>query len=455
MNFIHDRSATASNDGGVKSGDKSPQSDLSSVRSKVRRNSLLAKKRALSAAMKLDPRVDFQAQIRPSLNMRLEDVLRPEVHSRPSSPGLDYFDRAPSPRTVRVSKNTTPSKKPHRKSVALVVNPKGLGDQHMASPESSASPTSPSYRDELSPIFDRLASPENFTGIYRRRSVVDPLTGRLDGRINHETDLSASVQHSVGQTYTGSNNTGTGEKITDIAQVMRPWLRPGKGQRIPTTLAFSDHEVKRRATILGLKGYADVYRQKDGKMAGVEELQQQGPLRQDGGRNDILSLGPLGRISAAQKSGGIISSAQKELCFERLSDASLFVGIHRHRFDPITRQGRGKAGSDVAAKGIGHVPGGQRLHILSRPQKSTPRIRSYYNPAPRNPNSVKDSARREVERLQAEAARGEGGRPGGDSSSPLGDSFWELSDPKVDWAARKMRFQEYHTLRSGSEEASR
>ena len=55
MNFIHDRSATASNDSGVKSGDKSPQSDLSAVLSKVRRNSLL-----LAKAKKRARRVSFQ-----------------------------------------------------------------------------------------------------------------------------------------------------------------------------------------------------------------------------------------------------------------------------------------------------------------------------------------------------------------------------------------------------------
>ena len=456
MNFV--RAPPAASGGGGGGGDGIMHKDLSSIHSKVRRNSvILAKKRALRAAAELDPKVDLQAQVRLSLNVQLKDLMRPELRERSSSPEFDCSFRGPSPQTVRstrspnktmtmittttvatdVPKITTPRKTAGRKSVAIIVNPDGRRDQRTPNSalmvSTSSQSSSPFNRDKLSPIFDRLASPESFTGIYRRRSVIDPRTGTIDGRINHHTDLSASAQRSVGQTYTGSNNIGTDEKITDIAQIMRPWLRSGKDHCAPTTLAFSDHEVKRRATILRLKEYADVYHQ---------------------GKESIMSGPADGTI---KNKTGTISLAQKESCFERLSDTSLFGGIHKERFDPITKKGRGRAGRDLPAKGIGHVPGGQRIHTLSRPQKGASRLKSFYNPAPKNPNSVKEAARKEVMRQQQQQQKVAPGGGGGDrggrghisrSPSPLGDSFWELSDPSVDWAARKMGFQDYHTLRS-------
>jgi len=63
-------------------------------------------------------------------------------------------------------------------------------------------------------VFERLASPESFTGVYRR-------AWETDGRINQYSDTSASLKPSH---FEGNTNTGTDEIIADIRTTLRPNL---------------------------------------------------------------------------------------------------------------------------------------------------------------------------------------------------------------------------------------
>ena len=64
-------------------------------------------------------------------------------------------------------------------------------------------------------IYDRLSSPQTFTGVYRRRF-------EGDGRINAHTDLTASATQ-----FSGSTNTNTNEKFHDIKGMLRTNLKSG------------------------------------------------------------------------------------------------------------------------------------------------------------------------------------------------------------------------------------
>ena len=64
-------------------------------------------------------------------------------------------------------------------------------------------------------VYDRLSSPQTFTGVYRRRF-------EGDGRINAHTDLTASATQ-----FGGSTNTNTNETFHDIKGMLRTNLRSG------------------------------------------------------------------------------------------------------------------------------------------------------------------------------------------------------------------------------------
>lgn len=64
-------------------------------------------------------------------------------------------------------------------------------------------------------VYDRLSSPQTFTGVYRRRF-------EGDGRINSHTDLTASST-----TFAGSTNHGTNETFHDIRGMLRTNLKSG------------------------------------------------------------------------------------------------------------------------------------------------------------------------------------------------------------------------------------
>lgn len=64
-------------------------------------------------------------------------------------------------------------------------------------------------------VYDRLASPQTFTGVYRRRF-------EGDGRINAHTDLTASATQ-----FGGNTNTNTNETFHDIKGMLRTNLKSG------------------------------------------------------------------------------------------------------------------------------------------------------------------------------------------------------------------------------------
>merc|ERR1711865_366474 len=87
--------------------------------------------------------------------------------------------------------------------------------------------------------------------------------------------------------------------------------------------------------------------------------------------------------------------------FDRLSNPTLFSGIHQHRFDPITGRGKGIAGRSLPSKGPGHVDKSQRVHVLLRPKKYKPpkkyvRNGDFVSKRLKNYNGVRDAAMKEV-----------------------------------------------------------
>ena len=66
-------------------------------------------------------------------------------------------------------------------------------------------------------VFDRLSSPQNFTGVYRRAYYTD-------GRMNAFADTGVSA---IPSAYEGDTNTLTNETIHDIRSFLRPHLRVG------------------------------------------------------------------------------------------------------------------------------------------------------------------------------------------------------------------------------------
>lgn len=67
-------------------------------------------------------------------------------------------------------------------------------------------------------VYDRLSSPDSFTGVYRRAWLTD-------GRINHFTDTGTSA---VPSAFEGHTNTRSNEVIHHISHLLRPNLRVGK-----------------------------------------------------------------------------------------------------------------------------------------------------------------------------------------------------------------------------------
>jgi hypothetical protein len=67
-------------------------------------------------------------------------------------------------------------------------------------------------------VYDRLASPGSFTGVYRRAYLTD-------GRINHFTETGVS---NVPTRFKGDTNTGSNETIHDIKVLLRTNLNIGK-----------------------------------------------------------------------------------------------------------------------------------------------------------------------------------------------------------------------------------
>jgi hypothetical protein len=67
-------------------------------------------------------------------------------------------------------------------------------------------------------IYDRLSTPENFSGIYKRRFESG------DGRINDATSLSAKTHNGA---FKGNTNTRTDTIVHDISSEMRPNMRGG------------------------------------------------------------------------------------------------------------------------------------------------------------------------------------------------------------------------------------
>ncbi len=85
-------------------------------------------------------------------------------------------------------------------------------------------------------VFERLADPGSFTGVYRR-------AWETDGRINQYTETCASMKQSL---YTGNTNTATDEHVTDIG--LRGFMRPNLLTGGPSGLKVNDLTPKRSKT---------------------------------------------------------------------------------------------------------------------------------------------------------------------------------------------------------------
>ena len=99
----------------------------------------------------------------------------------------------------------------------------------------------------------------------------------------------------------------------------------------PTSLAFSDREVKRRASLLG-------------KVTSKEPFEA--PSNRHSNPSNVKDS-PNTRRSREK-------TAQRVL--QRQTNVRLYTGIHRHRFDHVTGNGKGKSGRDSNPKGRGNIP---------------------------------------------------------------------------------------------------
>ena len=134
--------------------------------------------------------------------------------------------------------------------------------------------------------------------------------------------------------------------------VMRPNLRINAQQpNASGRFAFTDHEVRRRSL------YDTKYQQ-------VIETQQKKEQQ-----NKHQNIKKKTNIINPKKTKTKKTSSS---VFDRLSNPTLFSGIHQHRFDPITGRGKGIAGRSLPSKGPGHVDKSQRVHVLLRPKKYKP-----------------------------------------------------------------------------------
>ncbi len=76
-------------------------------------------------------------------------------------------------------------------------------------------------------VYDRLSSPQTFTGVYRRRFA--PGDGH-DGRIGMEAEMHVSAKPTA---FKGNTNTRSNENIHDISRTLRTNLgvgTPGAGR---------------------------------------------------------------------------------------------------------------------------------------------------------------------------------------------------------------------------------
>ena len=141
----------------------------------------------------------------------------------------------------------------------------------------------------------------------------------------------------------------------------------------PTSLAFTEKEVKRRATLTGKK-LPEERRQAllalSKKRALVKQLSTSSSASTiPGTTTRTSSSSPTvrkkidnewGRTKSKNIYDQLTMSKKKQSVSERVlekqTDVTLYTGIHRHRFDHITGKGLGKAGRDSLSKGRGNVP---------------------------------------------------------------------------------------------------
>lgn len=83
----------------------------------------------------------------------------------------------------------------------------------------SYKPTMAGEANKPGGVYDRLASPDTFTGVYRRAWLTD-------GRINHFTETGLSR---IPSKFEGHTNTGSNETIHSLSHMLRPNLSQGKG----------------------------------------------------------------------------------------------------------------------------------------------------------------------------------------------------------------------------------
>ena len=151
-------------------------------------------------------------------------------------------------------------------------------------------------------IFEKLTDHREYTGYHRHRFDEE---GKGKGKAGRDTVMkgSGSLQNAPTAVDTGD------EVVRDISQLMRPHLHPAAGSA--------------RQKVLSEKAQA-------------------------GTRRDVSP-----EPTRAEVKGTI---------FERLTDAKLYTGHHKHRFDHETGEGLGLDGRDSLSKGTGSIS-----HVEIRP----------------------------------------------------------------------------------------
>ena len=136
---------------------------------------------------------------------------------------------------------------------------------------------------------------------------------------------------------------------------MRPNLRINAQQpNASGRFAFTDHEVRRRS----------LYDTKYQQVIETQQKKEQQNKHQNIKKKNVDNPKKTKKNSKSTKTSSSV--------FDRLSNPTLFSGIHQHRFDPITGRGKGIAGRSLPSKGPGHVDKSQRVHVLLRPKKYKP-----------------------------------------------------------------------------------
>ena len=376
------------------------------------------------ASFKLDPKRDLQEQLRPSLHVKMSTLMRPDLQRstetstpttlcstpkevrrrRQSFIPLDPTEfralKAEQEQKTSFKGGTTNNQKNKTRRSSVVVN------LSVNSPSSSSSTNNKNRkmnkRNDSPPVFDRLASPLNFTGVYRRRSILPDGTPTKDKSMNQSTEMSLHHLHQKGKVFTGGNNIKTDAVVSDIKELMRPNLRTDKSQPHSTNFAYSNHEVKRRAA------FSKKYRQ-----VLLKQKEQQAQKKKQQETNNLKKHVPQKMMKNNQQdlcSGSANSQRNnfslgdfKGSVFDRLSDPGTFKGHHQHRFDSITGKGKGLIGRSLPSKGFGHVDQSQRVHVLLRPQtnkKYTMKKKvsngDFVTSTLGNYNGVRDAAMKEV-----------------------------------------------------------